>query len=30
MADIDALQHYERFSFTDGPWTREVFRRGSG
>ncbi len=30
MADIDALKHYERFSFTDGPWTREVFRRGSG
>ncbi len=30
MADIDALKHYERFSFSDGPWTREVFRRGSG
>ena len=30
MADIDALKHYERFTFTDGPWTREVFRRGTG
>lgn len=30
MADIDALKDYERFSFTDGPHTREVFRRGSG
>lgn len=30
MADIDALKDYERFDFTDGPWTRPVFRRGSG
>ena len=30
MADIDALKDYERFEFTDGPWTRSVFRRGSG
>jgi len=30
MADIDALKDYERFRFTDGPHTREVFRRGTG
>ncbi|MDP1737339.1 MAG: dienelactone hydrolase family protein, partial [Caulobacter sp.] len=30
MADIDALNHYTRFTFTDGPHTRAVFRRGSG
>ncbi|HXQ12228.1 MAG TPA: dienelactone hydrolase family protein [Caulobacteraceae bacterium] len=30
MADRDALAAYERFEFTDGPWTREVFRRGEG
>lgn len=30
MAHIDALKHYDRFDFTDGPWTRPVFRRGSG
>ncbi|MDO9224031.1 MAG: dienelactone hydrolase family protein [Caulobacter sp.] len=30
MADIDALKDYERFEFADGPWTRPVFRRGSG
>jgi len=30
MADIDVLKDYERFDFTDGPWTRPVFRRGSG
>ena len=30
MADIDALAGYERFNFTDGPWTRQVFRKGSG
>lgn len=30
MADIDALKNYERFSFTDGPYSREVFRRGTG
>ncbi|MFA7264331.1 MAG: dienelactone hydrolase family protein [Caulobacter sp.] len=30
MADIDVLKDYERFTFTDGPHTREVFRRGTG
>ena len=30
MADIDALDGYERFDFEDGPWTRPVFRKGSG
>jgi dienelactone hydrolase len=30
MADIDILKDYERFDFADGPWTRPVFRRGSG
>jgi dienelactone hydrolase len=30
MADRDVLATYESFAFTDGPWTREVFRRGSG
>lgn len=30
MADRDALAAYESFRFTDGPWTREVFRRGAG
>jgi dienelactone hydrolase len=30
MADIDALAGYERFNFKDGPWTRPVFRKGSG
>ncbi|MFN3521469.1 MAG: dienelactone hydrolase family protein [Phenylobacterium sp.] len=25
-----ALAEYERFEFSDGPWTRPVFRRGSG
>ena len=30
MADIDALKHYDRFEFTDGPWTRTGFRRGTG
>jgi len=25
-----ALAGYERFAFTDGPWTRDVYRRGSG
>lgn len=25
-----ALSEYERFDFTDGPWTRPVYRRGSG
>lgn len=31
MDDGDAaLAAYERFEFTDGPWTRPVYRRGSG
>lgn len=30
MADIDALKDYQRFTFTDGPYSREVFRRGIG
>ncbi len=30
MADLDVLSEYERFDFTDGPWTRQVFRKGSG
>jgi len=30
MADIDALAGYDRFDFKDGPWTRQVFRKGSG
>lgn len=25
-----ALSDYEKFRFTDGPWTRDVYRRGSG
>ncbi len=25
-----ALASYEKFAFTDGPWTRDVYRRGSG
>jgi dienelactone hydrolase len=25
-----ALADYARFRFTDGPWTRPVYRRGSG
>jgi dienelactone hydrolase len=25
-----ALSSYEKFAFTDGPWTRTVYRRGSG
>jgi dienelactone hydrolase len=25
-----ALKDYEKFAFTDGPWTRDVFRRGNG
>jgi dienelactone hydrolase len=28
--DTAALAAYERFHFTDGPWTRPVYRRGSG
>lgn len=30
MAGFDALTNYQRFDFNDGPWTRPVFRRGSG
>jgi dienelactone hydrolase len=30
MADGEGLADYERFTFFDGRWTREVFRRGSG
>ncbi|MFZ5670649.1 MAG: dienelactone hydrolase family protein [Pseudomonadota bacterium] len=30
MADIEVLKSYDRFDFTDGPWTRPVFRRGTG
>lgn len=25
-----ALSNYQKFAFTDGPWTRDVYRRGSG
>jgi dienelactone hydrolase len=25
-----ALESYEKFDFTDGPWTRPVYRKGSG
>ncbi len=25
-----ALAEYEKFEFTDGPWTRTVYRRGTG
>ncbi len=25
-----ALSNYQKFDFTDGPWTRPVYRRGSG
>lgn len=30
MAKPDPLADYARFDFTDGPWTRPVFRKGSG
>lgn len=30
MAWEDALSACERFDFEDGPWTRPVWRRGSG
>jgi len=30
MSWEDALADYERFDFTDGPWTRPVYRRGAG
>ena len=25
-----ALADYQKFEFTDGPWTRPVYRKGSG
>src|SRR5580698_9814635 len=25
-----ALSEYQKFAFTDGSWTRDVYRRGSG
>jgi len=30
MAYDAALESYEKFDFTDGPWTRPVYRKGSG
>ena len=30
MAYDAVLSDYEKFDFTDGPWTRPVYRRGSG
>ncbi len=30
MTDADALAAYEQFDFTDGPWTRSVYKRGAG
>ena len=30
MDHAAALSEYERFAFTDGPWTRDVYRRGAG
>lgn len=30
MAWEDALSEYQKFEFTDGPWTRPVWRRGRG
>jgi dienelactone hydrolase len=30
MAYEDVLSSYEKFEFTDGPWTRPVYRKGSG
>ena len=33
MADTsipDVLAGYERFAFTDGPWTRNIYRKGTG
>lgn len=26
----EALEGWDRFAFTDGPWTRQVYRKGSG
>lgn len=30
MSYEDALSEYDRFDFSDGPWTRTVYKRGSG
>ena len=30
MAYEEVFEGYERFDFTDGPWTRPVYRKGSG
>ncbi|HEY3947418.1 dienelactone hydrolase family protein [Phenylobacterium sp.] len=30
MSYGDVLSSYEKFDFTDGPWTRPVYRKGSG
>ena len=30
MSDLDVLKDYAQFDFTDGRWTRPVWRRGSG
>lgn len=30
MADADVLASWTRFAFSDGPWTRPVYRKGSG
>ncbi len=30
MAYADALKDYTKFAFSDGRWTRDVYRRGSG
>ncbi len=30
MKHAGILRDYEEFAFTDGPWTRSVFRRGTG
>lgn len=30
MADADVLASWTKFEFTDGPWTRPVFRKGTG
>ena len=30
MSDLDVLKDYTRFEFTDGRWTRPVYRRGMG
>jgi dienelactone hydrolase len=30
MAEAEALQGYDKFEFSDGRWTRPVYRRGTG